>query len=266
MPYRVNLLWDRLSSLSWCLLLPALSSCNTDALFRDPAEPFGPVVAWPKAGPIEDPDVREVDIVESLVGHRNEYHRTLASLGRLYAERGNEPKRRMVEDERAGLDRVLTFKYMLDAEIPPASLTSTEQIDEADRLYIRGYDLLRRGGHGIPALYREELMIKALKTFKTLIEQYPTSDKIDDAAFYCGEIHSGYLPDQELIAVRWYERAWQWDPQTPHPARFRAARLYDLRLQDRARALELYHAVTHHEAMNTAHVRVATGRIQQLSR
>ncbi len=259
MPYRVNLL-------SWCLLLAALSACNTDALFRDPAEPFGPVVAWQMTQPTENPDAGEVDIVESLAAHRHDYRRTLEALGRLYAERGNQAKCRMVEDELAGLERVQTFKYMLDAEVPPPSLEAAEQIDEADRLYIHAYGLLRRGGHGVLALYREELMIKSLKAFKTLIERYPASDKIDDAAFYCGEIHSGYLPDQELIAVRWYERAWQWDPQTPHPARFRAARLYDLRLQDRARALELYHAVTQHEAMNTAHVRVATGRIQQLSR
>ena len=54
-------------------------------------------------------------------------------------------------------------------------------------------------------------------------------------------------------------------PQTAHPARFQAAVLYDFRLHDRDRALELYHAVVTQETGNTSNVHFAVRRIQQLT-
>ena len=101
--------------------------------------------------------------------------------------------------------------------------------------------------------------------FRQMIKQYPSSDKIDDAAFFCGEIHKEYLPGQELIAVRWYERAFEWNSETPHPARFQAAMVYDYRLHDRDRALELYHATLESEADDASNVRFATRRIRELT-
>ena len=99
-----------------------------------------------------------------------------------------------------------------------------------------------------------------------MIRRYPSSDKIDDAAFYCGEIHKEYLKDQEPIAVRWYERAFTWNPQTPHPARFQAAVTYDFRMHERARALELYHGVLDVETENKSNVAFASRRIYELTR
>ena len=91
------------------------------------------------------------------------------------------------------------------------------------------------------------------------------SEKIDDAAFYCGEIHKEYLPGQELIAVKWYERAWEWNPDTTHPARFQAAVVYDYSLHDRDRALELYQHVVAHETNDKNNVRFASRRIRELT-
>jgi hypothetical protein len=67
------------------------------------------------------------------------------------------------------------------------------------------------------------------------------------------------------LAVKWYERAWTWNPDTPHPARFQAAVVYDYRLHNRARALELYHAVLEHETADDKNARFATRRIGELS-
>jgi hypothetical protein len=108
-------------------------------------------------------------------------------------------------------------------------------------------------------------MLQALDVFVDLIRRYPSSNKIDDAAFWCGEIHKEYLKDQEPIAVRWYERAYTWDPDTPHPARFQAAVTYDFRLHDRARALELYRRVVDTETANKSNVSFAVTRIHQLT-
>ena len=109
-------------------------------------------------------------------------------------------------------------------------------------------------------------MIEAAGVFRELIETYPNSDKIDDAAFWLGEIHKEYLKDQEQIAVQWYERSFAWDPATPHSARFQAAVVYDYRLHDRDRALELYRLVLAEETSKRSNVDFATRRIEQLTK
>ena len=147
----------------------------------------------------------------------------------------------------------------------PGCFSNGATIEEADALYKQGLDLMKKGGHGVPALFREEVMVEAAGVFRDLIKRFPTSDKIDDAAFMCGEIHKEYLPDQDLLAVKWYERAFQWDPDTPHPARFQAAVVYDIRLHDRDRALELYTHVINQETDIRSNVWYASQRIRELT-
>ena len=78
----------------------------------------------------------------------------------------------------------------------------------------------------------------ALTKFEQLITKYPSSDKIDDAAYQAGEI-SEYFKDYS-IALDYYQRAYSWDPDTPNPARFRAAKILDKHMHRNAEALELY--------------------------
>ena len=49
------------------------------------------------------------------------------------------------------------------------------------------------------------------------------------------------------------------------PARFQAAVLYDYRLHNRARALELYHDVIGHETRKISNIRFASRRIDELT-
>lgn len=210
-------------------------------------------------------NVEEVDLVESLVSHRDQYHRLLRQLHDYYKSRGYIAKERWAAFELQGLRDVQTFRYLMDAEVPSDLLRPVDCIAEADALFEEALDLMRRGGHNVPGIYRRDRMIEAARKFRQLITQYPSSDKIDDAAFFCGEIHKEYLPGQELIAVKWYERAFEWNPETPHPARFQAAVVYDYRLHDRDRALELYHAALKSEAGDASNVRFATRRIRELT-
>ena len=121
-------------------------------------------------------------------------------------------------------------------------------------------------GHQVPFFYRTSDSLRSAEAFRTLIERFPSSDKIDDAAFFSGDIHKEYLSGQESLAVKWYERAWAWNPDTPHPARFNAAVVYDYRLHDRDRALELYQQVITQDAdADQSNVRFATRRISQLT-
>jgi tetratricopeptide (TPR) repeat protein len=78
----------------------------------------------------------------------------------------------------------------------------------------------------------------ALAKYNDVIKKYPSSDKIDDAAYNAGVIYE-YFKDYS-IALLYYKRAFQWDPDTIYPARFRAARVLDKNLHRNDEALQLY--------------------------
>jgi len=255
------------------LLWASAPACNMDPAFAGRRPPKGPIASakeptgteLPPSATLAVVERQEVDLVENVLAHRAQYHQGLETLRDYYREHGYAAKQSWADFELAGLRKVKSFRYLIDAEIPSDQLRPTDQVPEADALYERGRELLRKGGSGIPIFYREKTMIEAAGVFQQLVERYPNSDKIDDAAFFLGEIHKEYLPNQEPIAVKWYERAWTWDPQTPHPARFQAAVVYDYRLHDRDRALELYQSVIKDEPENQTNVRFATRRIHELT-
>ncbi len=252
------------------VFIVCLCGCKMDPLFEKRQKVDAPLTSLERPEGVELSDImvvdaQEVDLVEAVLTHRANYYRALKTLREYYQEHGHHRKQRWAEYELKDVERIKPFKYILDAEIPVSSLRPTESIAAADALYTKGKQLMKQGGHKVPALYREDLMVEALHTFTELITKYPSSDKIDDAAFYCGEIYKEYFKNQEEIALEWYQRAWTWDPQTPHPARFQAAAVCDYRLHDRARALELYHEVLRCEADNKSNAAFAAARIHFLT-
>lgn len=211
-------------------------------------------------------DQSEVDLVESLTEHRAAYRADLERLREFYQSKGYATKLSWAEFELKGLRAVKSFRYLLDAEIPSGELRPMSSIDDADALYAEGVALMKKAGAGAPILYREDQMVQAADMFRRLIEKYPGSDKIDDAAFQLGEIHKDYLHNTETLALKWYERAFEWDPKTPHPARFQAAVTCEYRLHDRDRALELYQMVIRDEEAPESNQRFAMGRVHELTK
>jgi len=251
-----------------------VSGCNVDGLWgRSQAHATDDyskeeLLAPPAASHTYDLNVanaQEADLVEAVVQNRNEYHAALHRLREFYAREGDATKLSWADSEIEGLRKVQPFRYILVAEVAERDLRPSESIPGANSMYEHGRSLMREGGADVPLFYRQDKMVAAARTFRELIERYPSSDKIDDAAFYLGEIHKEYFKDQEAIAVRWYERAFEWNPQTPHPARFQAAVVYDFRLHDRDRALELYRQVVERETQDRTNLDFATRRIGQLS-
>jgi len=251
-------------------LVTLLCGCRTDSLFESRHKVDAPMTSLERPEGVDVPDIvvvdaQEVDFVEAVLTNRAVYFRSLKALRDFYRQKGYHHKQQWADQELADVRRIQPFKYISDGEIPSSALRPTESIPEADALYTKARELMKQGGDKVPALYREDLMLEALKTFRELISRHPSSDKIDDSAFYCGEIHKEYFDDQEELALAWYERAWTWDPGTPHPVRFQAATVYDYRLHDRARALELYHQVLEYEAANKSNVAFAVTRIHFLT-
>ena len=204
-------------------------------------------------------------LVEYLLQARGEYLGTLEQLERLYENRGNTYRAKLMANVRARHDPVRIYTYYLDAEIPPQRLRPTEVIPQADALFERARKLLIDGKGLLHTFvttnYDKER--KALLLFRELVEKYPASTKIALSAYYIADIYKEYF-NEDIRAVRWYERAWQWDPNITEPARFQAATVYDLRLHNPRKAIELYRTVIEFEQFNQFNARFAEQRICEL--
>jgi tetratricopeptide (TPR) repeat protein len=242
-----------------CLCAAGCQSANDGGVVADDTQ-----TALATADAVNVADATEVDLVEEMARARQNYRQYLQALITYYNDKGFRHKAIWAERELADLKMVKTYRYLVDAEIPGSNLVPRDSIPEADALFEDGLHYMKEGGHGVPIFYATGPLKRALEKFNTIIREYPTSDKIDDAAFYAGEIYKEYFNDN-LRAVQYYERAWEWNPEIQLPARFQAAVVYDYRLHDRDRALELYQAVLEHEQFNKSNLRFSTRRIKQLT-
>lgn len=179
----------------------------------------------------------ETDIVEQIVINRRAYQQGLELLIRYYNRTGNNMKLHWANEELTALDLIPQYKYIIVAETLESNLRASTSIPEADDLYEDARKLEREATVLLIGKNNDKLR-EALDKYDRLIRSYPTSDKIDDAAFNAGVIYE-YFQDYS-IALLYFKRAYQWDPETPHPARFRSARILDKRLHRNAEALELY--------------------------
>ncbi len=83
-------------------------------------------------------------------------------------------------------------------------------------------------------------LLSAIVRFKTVINDYGESDKIDDAAYELARIYNGfYFKDYEGAAY-YYVKCYEWNPDTDKPARYMAGRVYDKHLKDYPKAIQNY--------------------------
>jgi tetratricopeptide (TPR) repeat protein len=214
--------------------LTVLIGCQTTNSGRGQRVPTEPVTVPSTIGTA---DVDEVDIVEQVTVTRQAYRQSLETLVGYYTTRGDHMKLSWAKKELRAFDTMPKYKYIPDAEPAGPDLKASALIPEADRLFSQGEQLEKRAGP-LPFGKNEELLRLALAKYNQVIREHPSSDKIDDAAFQAGGIYQ-YLKDY-TIALLYYQRTYQWDPETIHPARFRAAFILDKYLHRRAEALALY--------------------------
>jgi len=205
----------------------------------------------------------EVDLVEQVSTFRRDYRRSLELLTQHYTVTGDNKKHSWAKEELRALDRMPQYRYIVDAEIMPANLVAGERIPAADELYLDAVETHRQA-EPIGILKDEEQLRVAREKYNQLIRQYPTSDKIDDAAYKVADIYE-YFKDYET-ALLYYQRAYQWEADTPYPARFHAAVLLDKRLHRRDEALELYKEAVLREGDNYSEWKMyGDKRIKELS-
>jgi tetratricopeptide (TPR) repeat protein len=189
----------------------------------------------------------EVAIAEELTAKRLAYLKEIEKLKSYYEQSGNELKLEWINRELKYVNALPRYSYIIQAEVAGDNLVAKDSIPRADVLYqdakesYKSTNVFPLPGSRIltqDLIISRRRMLKTLNMCNDLIKEYPTSDKIDDAAYLAGEIHE-FFKDYS-IAVLYYKRAFQWDPQTPYPARYKAANLLDHQLFERDHALALY--------------------------
>lgn len=203
-------------------------------------------------------------LVEYVVAARKEYLQALAGLRAYYEATGATFRASLVRNmQEERFDPIRTYMYFLHAEIPGPDLKPMAVIPEAEKLFTQAVRL-HRSGKILPAVTDYRKQERALVLFRKLVDQYPTSSTIAEAAFYIAEIYKEYFKEH-YRAVHWYRRAWQWDPNIALPARFQAATVYDFHLQNKAQAVACYRGAIEYEPFKSNNVRYAHQRIQELT-
>lgn len=214
-----------------------------------------PAASGSKAAPASD-----IELVERLLAARRDYQLALEQLRAHYIAKGDVERTQWSEEELLGFHRILKHAYRLELDLPPPTLQALQNIPEANELYRRAM-AYKDKGWGTDLLdnqRRAELLLQQLLT------SYPQCDKIDDAAYQLGDVYEGRLYKMYRRAAQYFERCFQWNPNTQFDARLRAARIYDKQLLERSRAIELYREVTTHDT-DPKWLQEAKKRLQELS-
>ena len=240
------------------VLLSVLVGCTSVDSGRSQVAP-----AYPGQGPVVSiADAGETDIIEQIALNRQAYRQGLKLLEKYYIRMGNSMKLEWVQKELAGLEAVMQYNYIVEAE-DKATLKAETAIPEADALYEEAVQIENSAG-ALPFLKDEKVLRLALNKYNQLISKHSSSDKIADAAFRAAGIYE-YFKDYTL-AVLYYKRVYQWDRYTILPAKYKAAYVLDRRLHQRAEALELYQQALKDEALPQSYRDFAEGRVNALTR
>lgn len=224
----------------------------------------------PQAGTISGPAVDisktpEADLAEQMSVSRQAYRRGLEILIQHYTKTGNNMKLTWAQEELAALDSMPKYNYVVEASVAGPNLKASKSITEADYLYNDAVRLEQQAGQFM-VIKDDNLLRIALDKYNQLISRFPTSDKIDDAAFRAAGIYEHFK--DYTIAVLYYQRTYQWDTETIYPAKYKAAFILDQRLHRRAEALQLYQEALQQASKTGQHPRwqeYAETRVKELT-
>ena len=203
----------------------------------------------------------EADIIEQLVASRQMYRRNIETLIAHYNKTGNVMQAKWARKELKGFDGVPQYNYIIEAIIA-GDLKADTSILVADYMYQEARSLEKKG-RGFAFFVDNNKLRQALGQYNNLIRTHPSSDKIDDAAYRAAGILEHFK--DYTIAIMYYKRAYQWNPDITLPARYKAAYIMDVRLACRAEALELYQEAIDAGNLNEIQKEFAGQRIAEIT-
>ncbi len=205
----------------------------------------------------------EADIIEQMAADRQAYRNSLSSLVEYYRSSGNNMKLTWAEKELKALDDMPQYTYIVQAVVAGPDLRPTDNIAEAELMY-RDAVQTEKDARRLIVVIDDDLLRLALDKYNNLIRSYPTSDKIDDAAYRAAGILEHYR--DYTLALMYYQRTYQWDPETSYPAKYKAAYILDTYLGANAEALELYQEFVKTQGVDPQLKVFAEARIKDLTK
>jgi tetratricopeptide (TPR) repeat protein len=186
----------------------------------------------------------ETALVERVLAARKEYQKSLGALYEHYRSTGDRERARWVEDEIKAFHLIAKPSYRLDVmDVPPATLKPENNIREANDLYQLAMSYKGKGV-GTDLILNQR---RAEILLHDILAKHPSSDKIADVAYELGDLYEGRSFRQYDRAAAYFERAGQWRKGTSTDAYLRAARIYDTKLSERTKAIEMYKEVIAHD-------------------
>jgi tetratricopeptide (TPR) repeat protein len=204
-------------------------------------------------------DTSESDLIEQMALNRQAYRQGLELLVKFYSRAGNDMKLQWAKKELKGLNSVPQYTYHIIAD---ANLQANTSISSADTLYEEALQIEKKAS---TLFIKDDKMLRlALNKYLHLIEKHGSSDKIGDAAYRAAGIYEHFK--DYTLAVLYYKRVYQWDRYTVLPAKYKAAKVLDRKLNQRTEALELYRQSVHDEAVPRTYRDFAQLRINELTK
>jgi TolA-binding protein len=219
--------------------------------------PQTPVLGTPGAPSARTSDL---ELAERLIVLRKNYQQTLEQLRFYYLQAGDQERAKMAEDELINWHRIRKHAFNENLDTPPPTLRGDVNIVDANNLLTRAL-LVKDHGYGttyIDNQRRAEILLQELLT------KYPQSNKISEAAYWLGEIYESKANEMYRRATWYYTRSYQWNDAASKDARLRVARLFDHKLHDQTKALEVYRDILANDHV-PAHQEEARKRIAELS-
>ncbi len=202
----------------------------------------------------------DLEHVQKLLATRREYQKALEQLYVHYHQVGDKERERWAKEELINFHRIPKHAFILDLDVPPPNLNGNTSVPEANKLFTWAMQYKDKG-FGVEYTDNQR---RAELLFQEILTKYPNSDKISDVAFMLGDIYESKPYQMHYRAVEYYHRCYQWNKQNPD-ARIRAARIYDKKLNNRTKALEMYKEVVQHDVRNETYRKEAERRVAELS-
>ena len=222
--------------LAWLLVAFAVAICAATPYAQTP--PANTVTGKSNGGDLE--------LVQKLIALRRDYQKTLEQLHTHYKQAQDKERERWAEEELLSFHRIPKHAFILDLDVPPPNLNGSQNVIEANKIFMWA---MKFKDHGFGTEYIDNQR-RAEVLLQDILTRYPHSDKISDVAFMLGDLYESKAYRQYYRAVEYYQRCYQWNPKTSHEARIRAARLYDQKLNNKPKAIELYRDVMTYESID----------------
>jgi len=200
----------------------------------------------------------EVLRVETMAQNREKYKQNLVEMVLFYDRQGNHEKANWAQNELAHLNEYKPQAFLTVVDIASPDLRASVPNEHADAIFAEGKTLAIDGKR---FLADQSKLLAAVSKFEEIITNYPSCDKIDDAAWETAEINNTHLRDYGA-AIKYYQRVWQWDPESTYAARYKVAKIYEDVFHARDKALLYYRDALEKEQLSDFQIQTAQRRIE----